>query len=185
MNVSFITFSAAALEKPVMIADTKRLFIRELEPKDIKEIYQIYKDPDIRQYIPDIDDYLEEEMKKQEAYIKNVYSFYGYGMWGIFSKTSKKLIGKCGIENLEVDGKNEIVLSYLLDTNHWGYGYALECCRAVFAYAKEELDIKRIVAVIDKKNTRSQNTAKNLGMTIEKEIPYKGHDYYLYSIQLD
>lgn len=72
-----------------------------------------------------------------------------------------------------------------LDTNHWGYGYALECCRAVFAYAKEELDIKRIVAVIDKKNTRSQNTAKNLGMTIEKEIPYKGHDYYLYSIQLD
>lgn len=174
-----------SLGKPVMIADTKRLFIRELEPKDIKEIYQIYKDPDIRQYIPDIDDYLEEEMKKQEAYIKNVYSFYGYGMWGIFSKTSKKLIGKCGIENLEVDGKNEIVLSYLLDTNHWGYGYALECCRAVFAYAKEELDIKRIVAVIDKKNTRSQNTAKNLGMTIEKEIPYKGHDCYLYSIQLD
>ena len=106
-------------------------------------------------------------------------------MWGIFSKTSKKLIGKCGIENLEVDGKNEIVLSYLLDTNHWGYGYALECCCAVFAYAKEELDIKRIVAVIDKKNTRSQNTAKNLGMTIEKEIPYKGHDCYLYSIQLD
>lgn len=174
-----------SLGKPVMIADTKRLFIRELEPKDIKEIYQIYRDPDIRQYIPDIDDYLEEEMKKQEAYIKNVYSFYGYGMWGIFSKTSKKLIGKCGIENLEVDGKNEIVLSYLLDTNHWGYGYALECCRAVFAYAKEELDIKRIVAVIDKKNTRSQNTAKNLGMTIEKEIPYKGHDCYLYSIQLD
>ena len=174
-----------SLGKPVMIADTKRLFIRELEPKDIKEIYQIYKDPDIRQYIPDIDDYLEEEMKKQEAYIKNVYSFYGYGMWGIFSKTSKKLIGKCGIENLEVDGKNEIVLSYLLDTNHWGYGYALECCRAVFTYTKEELDIKRIVAVIDKKNTRSQNTAKNLGMTIEKEIPYKGHDCYLYSIQLD
>ena len=52
-----------------MIANTKRLFIRELEPKDIKEIYQIYKDPNIRQYIPDIDDYLEEEMKKQEAYI--------------------------------------------------------------------------------------------------------------------
>ena len=174
-----------SLGKPVMIADTKRLFIRELEPEDIKEIYQIYKDPDIRQYIPDIDDYLEEEMKKQEAYIKNVYSFYGYGMWGIFSKTSKKLIGKCGIENLEVDGRSEIVLSYLLDTNHWGYGYALECCRAVFTYAKEELDIKRIVAVIDKENTRSQNTAKNLGMTIEKEISYKGHDCYLYSIKLD
>lgn len=167
---------------PVTIADTKRLFIRELGLDDVKDVYEIYKDPEIRKYIPDIDDYLEVEMKKQAAYIKNVYSFYGYGMWGIFSKTTKQLIGKCGIENLEIDGKNEIALSYLLDNAHWGYGYALECCRAVFDYAVNQLDITRIVAVIDKDNLRSLKTAKNLGMELEKEIQYKGHDCFLYVI---
>lgn len=169
---------------PVTIASTKRLFIRELAPDDIKEVYEIYKDPEIRKYIPDIDDYLEVEMEKQAAYIKNVYSFYGYGMWGIFSKTTKQLIGKCGIENLEIDGKDEIALSYLLDSAHWGFGYALECCKSVFHYAVEQLDITRIVAVVAKANIRSQKTAKNLGMTIEKEITYKGHDCFLYTIEL-
>ena len=51
------------------------------------------------------------------------------------------------------------MLSYLLDSNHWGYGYALECCRAVFQYAYHALDIDNIVAVIDKENVRSLRTA--------------------------
>lgn len=169
---------------PVTIASTKRLFIRELALTDIEDIYSIYKDPDVRRFIPDISDYLDMEMEKQAAYIRNVYSFYGYGIWGVFSKTTKGLIGKCGIENQMIDGKEEITLSYLLDSKHWGYGYALECCRAVFAYAREELDIHRIVAVIDKENTRSLKTAQNLNMQLEKEIRYKERDCFLYSISL-
>lgn len=145
-------------------------------------MYEMYKNPEVRKYIPDIDEYLEVEVEKQAAYIRNVYSFYGYGIWGVFSKTSRKLIGRCGIENLMIDGKEEIALSYLLDNSHWGYGYALECCNAVLDYAREELDISRIVAVIDKENARSIHTAKNLNMTLEKEITYKGRNSLLYSI---
>ena len=173
-----------SLGEPITIADTKRLHIRELSPKDVKDMYDIYADPEVRKYIPDIDDYLDVEMEKQEAYIRNVYSFYGYGLWGVYSKTSKQLIGKCGIENQMIDGKEEITLSYLLDSKHWGYGYALECGKAVFEYAKNELDIKRIVAVIDCENTRSINTAKNLNMTLEKEITYKNRNCLLYAIAL-
>lgn len=169
---------------PITIATTKRLLIRELTSEDIPNIYSIYKNPDVRKYIPDIDEYLDKEMDKQAAYIKNVYSFYGYGMWGVFSKTSKSLIGKCGLENLTIDGKSEIALSYLLDSQHWGYGYALECCRAVLDYAREVLDMHRIVAVIDEKNTRSLNTAKNLNMTFSKTITYKNRTCHLYTINL-
>ncbi len=170
--------------QPVTIASTKRLLIRELTADDIHELYPIYQDPDVRRFIDDIDDYRELEKEKLEAYIKNVYSFYGYGLWGVFSKTSDGLIGRCGIENQTVDGNQEIMLTYLLDSNHWGYGYALECCRAIFEYAVNELHIHRIVAVIDKANERSLNTAKNLGMNAEKELTYKGRDSVLYSIRL-
>lgn len=170
--------------QPITIANTRRLLVRELTPEDIENVYNIYKDPDVRKYIPEISDYLDIEMKKQEAYIRNVYSFYGYGTWGVFSKTSKQLIGKCGLENLMIDGKEEIALSYLLDSKHWGYGYALECCQAVFAFAKQQLDITRIVAVIDADNTRSVNTAKNLNMQLEKEIEYKNRPCLLFSISL-
>lgn len=170
--------------EPITIADTKRLHIRELSSKDIKDMYDIYQDPAVRKFIPDIDDYLDIEMEKQEAYIRNVYSFYGYGLWGVYSKTSKQLIGRCGIENQIIDGKEEITLSYLLDSRHWGYGYAIECGKAVFEYAKNELDISRIVAVIDCENTRSINTAKNLKMTFEKDIMYKNRRCMLYAVSL-
>ena len=151
---------------------------------DIKELYPVYQDKNIRKYIDNIDDYLEMEMEKQKAYIKNVYGFYGYGLWGIFSKTTGHLIGRCGIENQTIDGNQEIALSYLLDSEHWGYGYALECCRAVLDYALNELDIHRIVAVIDIDNTRSINTAQKLGMKCEKNITYKDRICHLYSISM-
>lgn len=170
--------------EPVTIANTRRLIIRELIADDIPALYPIYQDPDVAKFIDDIDEYKEKEMAKQEAYIRNVYSFYGYGLWGVFSKTSHGLIGRCGIENQVVDGKEEIMLSYLLDSNHWGYGYALECCKAVLEYAVEELHIHRIVAVIDKENSRSIRTAENLGMKPEKELIYKGRDSILYSIHI-
>lgn len=170
--------------KPLTIASTKRLFIRELAVSDVPEIYPIYSDPQIKKYIDNIDDYLEIEMEKQKAYIQNVYSFYGYGLWGIFGKTSKKLIGRCGLENETIDGKNEIMLSYLLDSQHWGYGYALECCDAVLKYAKEHLEMKRIVAVIDFDNVRSIKTAENLGFTYEKDVTFNDKKRALYSISL-
>ena len=76
----------------------------------------------MKKYIDNIDDYLELEKEKQKAYIQNVYSFYGFGLWGVFGKTSKKLIGRCGLENETSDGATAIELSYLLDSQPWGYG---------------------------------------------------------------
>ena len=173
-----------SLGLPVNITSTKRLNIRELCVDDINELYPIYSDPQIRKYIDNIDDYLKNEIEKQKAYIKNVYSFYGYGLWGIFSKTNGKLIGRCGIENHTVDGKEEIMLSYLLDSQHWGYGYAIECCSAVLKYARDELDIHRIVCVIDFDNSRSIKTAQKIGMKCEKDLIHNGRECLLYSIEL-
>lgn len=170
--------------KPLTIASTKRLFIRELAVSDIPDIYPIYSDPQVKKYIDNIDDYLELEMEKQKAYIQNVYSFYGFGLWGVFGKTSKKLIGRCGLENETIDDTNEIMLSYLLDSQHWGYGYALECCEAVLKYAKEQLELKRIVAVIDFDNMRSIKTAEKLGMKYEKDVVFNNRNRHLYSIYL-
>lgn len=174
-----------AHNQPITIANTKRLVIRELSVHDIPDIYQIYQNPMVKEYIDDIDDYLEVEIEKHKAYIRNVYGFYGYGLWGVFSKTTKQLIGRCGLEHKMIDGQPEIELEYLLDKHHWGYGYALECTNAVLNYAKEVLEITRIVAVIDKQNIRSIKLAERIGFLVEKSVMYHDRDCYLYSICLN
>ena len=68
---------------PLTIKETKRLIIRELSVDDVPKLYQIYQNKEVQQYIEKLDEYLEIEIEKQKAYIKNVYSFYGYGLWGV------------------------------------------------------------------------------------------------------
>ena len=169
---------------PLVIKETKRLIIRELSVEDVPHLYKIYQNKEVHQYIEKLDEYLKIEIEKQEAYIKNVYSFYGYGLWGVFEKGTNTLIGRCGIQNQLIDKKPEIEISYLLDRNHWGCGYAIECCRAVLDYAANELNMDRIVAAIAKENLRSINVVKKLGMHKEKEIYYHGFSCYLYVLSL-
>lgn len=169
--------------QPITIASTRRLWIRELAAKDIPALCAIYQEPEIRRFITDIDNSMEKETAKQTAYINTVYHFYGYGLWGIFQKSSDTLIGRCGIENHKIDGKEEIMLSYLLDRKYWSQGYALEACKAVLHYAQEELDIPRIVAVIDLENKRSLQTAANLGMKPEQELIYKNRHCTLFVLE--
>lgn len=168
---------------PVHIASTKRLIIRELLVSDINELYSLYTDSQIRQYIENIDDDIEIEMEKQKAYIDTVYSFFGYGLWGVFDRADGKLIGRCGIENHMIDGEEEIALSYLIGRQYQGCGYASESCKAVLRYAQEELYIERIVAVIDTDNLRSIRIAQRVGMVCEKEFMYNGRKTFLYVLK--
>ncbi len=167
---------------PVTIAKTNRLIIRELSIGDIPVIYQIYQNPEVKKYIPDLDEYLENEIEKHKAYIKNVYNFYGYGLWGVFHKETGELIGRCGIQNTVINERAEIELGYVLDVNHWGYGYALECLRAILDYSFRELHLDRIAALIHPLNIRSVKVAESIGMKKDRMISKDGNDLFLYLI---
>jgi HAD superfamily hydrolase (TIGR01509 family) len=170
--------------EPLTIAITNRLFIKELSAEDFPKLYNIYQDPQVTKYIVPMNKNLELEAKKHKAYIKNIYEFYGYGLWGVFQKDTNVLIGQFGIQNQKIDHQDEIELSYLLDSNYWKHGYALEALRAILDYSFENLALNRLVAVIDKANAPSIKVAKRLGMTLEKEIEYKNHSCYLYSTNI-
>lgn len=168
---------------PVTIINTSRLIIRELSENDLLELKKIYEQPDVMKYVEDIDNDLNVEIEKQKAYIKNVYSFYGYGLWGIFHKESNRLIGRCGIQNKIIQGKEEIELGYLLSKDYWGYGFASESAKSVIDYAFHNLQFKRVVTVIDPANHRSIKVAERTGMSKEHTIIMNNKEYLLYSIE--
>ena len=168
---------------PVTMGETKRLILRELSMEDIPCLYKFYEKEEFSRYLPSISS-LEEELEKHKAYIENVYSFYNYGLWGVFDKKNNKLIGQAGIQNKCIDGQNELELSYLINSDAWNLGYATEACRKIIQFAISELDASRLVAVIAKENTASCQVAKKLGMSAEKELVYHNFESILYSIDL-
>lgn len=145
--------------------ETEHLFLREMIPEDIDEIYRLYKSLKIIKYIEKPFEDRAEELAYMKSYYNTIYKFYGYGIWLITFKDGK-IIGRAGIEN-NPDG--EIELGYMLAPQYQQKGYALEACEAVLKFAEEKLELNRrdIVCHIHKENMASVKLAEKLGITIK------------------
>lgn len=176
---------------PLTIQETERFVIREISLQDVSRLCDICRQDSVRAFISDIGDDIQEEAEKHRAYIERAYRFYDYGYWGVYERKTGELIGRCGIQDNVVDGVAEIEIGYLLAEEQRGKGYAGEAVRAVLTYAFRELDIPRVVAVIDKKNTASLHVAESCGMLWEKDILKNeagegiGHVCSVYAISSD
>ena len=141
---------------PWDIGETDRCLIRELSLSDLPALYELYDKPGMTDFVEPLYDY-ETELECQKAYIENMYGFYEYGMWLVFSRETGKLIGRAGLEHDE--------LGYMIAPELWNQGYATEVCRFIIDYARENTDFEELYCRIDEKNTASVRLAKKLGFT--------------------
>lgn len=169
-------------KEPAIILTTKNFIIRELSDDDIDELCLLRSEPEIRKYLTDTEENPDIEKEKLKAYIKNVYSYYGFGLWGVFSKKSGRLVGQCGIEYKIQGGKAIYELGYMLSKAWQGKGYAFEFTSAVINYCFTKLSIDKITAVIDKDNNGSIRLAQRLGMKRVSECIRCSKSCYIYEI---
>jgi [ribosomal protein S5]-alanine N-acetyltransferase len=58
-------------------------------------------------------------------------------------------------------------LGYILDEPAWGHGYATEAARAVLRWAYDTLDLNRVQAEADTRNSASARVLEKLGFVLE------------------
>ena len=162
---------------PWDIGETERCLIRELSLSDLPALYELYDKPGMTDYVEPLYDY-ETELEYQKAYIENMYGFYEYGMWLVFSKETGKLIGRAGLEHNE--------MGYMIAPEFWNMGYATEVCRFIIDYARENTDFEELYCRIDERNVASVRLAKKLGFVKNGQIGNErntgGLDRYVLSI---
>ena len=168
-------------KEPIKILETRNLIIRELSTADFPSLYSLYEDKENIAYMETEKDYIS-FCEKMSSYIETVYPFYDFGLWGVFLKETNALIGEFGIQPTIIDGNDEIELGYLLHRDYQHKGYAKETIRAIFRYAKNQLDCNRIVAKIHKDNKASLATATACGMRFEKKLQEPDNNFHLYAI---
>ncbi len=153
---------------PWNILETKRCLIRESTVSDVDSFYQIYAEPSVTDYMENLFENRDEEIAYMQDYIRNVYYFYGYGMWTVSEKESGQIIGRAGISWRE--GFNVPELGFVIGVPWQRKGYACEVCRAILAYAADELGFTKIQALVKKGNQKSQNLCNKLGFKDEGEV---------------
>lgn len=153
---------------PWTILTTERCVIKEFSMEYLDDLFELYAGKGMTDYIEPLYPY-EQEKEYQEAYIKYMYGFYGYGMWIVCDKQTGKLMGRAGVEHREeLDGEME--LGYAIGVPYQRKGYATEVCEAILKYAKEQLLQPSVCCLIEEGNTVSERFAEKLGFSMEGTI---------------
>lgn len=157
---------------PWTILETDRLLVRELTLEDVDDLFELYAEPGMTDYMEPLYSY-EKEVEYQKAYIEHMYRFFGYGMWLVFEKETGRLVGRAGLENREeLDGEME--LGYAIGTSYQRKGYATEVCRAIIRYAIDYLEIEKLNCLIETGNIVSEHVAQKVGFTFQGELDIDG-----------
>jgi ribosomal-protein-alanine N-acetyltransferase len=76
------------------ILETRRLFLRHLALSDLDGLWDLYRDPEITQYIPDAPRSREEARGELEWFMNGHPLFPELGLWATIHKETGKFIGR-------------------------------------------------------------------------------------------
>jgi [ribosomal protein S5]-alanine N-acetyltransferase len=89
----------------------------------------------------------------------------------------------CGIILQQVEGESLYEIGYHLRRDFWGQGLATEAAIACRDWAFANLKTDRLISLIRPENLPSRRVAERNGMTIWKEVNWRGLAHYVYFIE--
>lgn len=167
------------------LMETERLRLRPVTVNDTALMLAVWNDP---AFIRNVSDRgirtVEQAREAIEGGAQKLFDDHGYGPYCMSLKSNGKMIGICGIFKRENLDDPDIGFGVLPD--YCGKGYAGEAAAAVVDYARGELGIGVLTAIVSPTNAPSIGLIEKLGLTFEQMITMPGDDHAicLYKIAL-
>ncbi len=163
-----------------MQLETERLILRSFREEDIDAMAQLFANPDFMRFSLGI----YTERKKTVDFIEKVMGWDHANIpsqFAIVPRGEDVLIGYCGFHHHpEVPG--EIEIGYRLHPDHWNRGLISEASRAVRDHAFADLKLPRVISLVHPDNIPSRRVAEKIGMTVEKQITFRGFPTNVFSL---
>ena len=165
----------------MMILQTPRLLLRELTPQDADAVAQVLSDPETMRHYPapyaraGVEQWIERNRQR--------YQNDGGGLWAMKLKQTEEVIGDCGILLQQVEGERFYEIGYHLRRDQWHQGLATEAAIACRDWAFAHLKTNRLISLIRPENLPSRRVAERNGMTLWKEVTWRGLPHCVYSIE--
>lgn len=142
-----------------------RLWLRDLQPEDIEDVFSYASDPAVTRFAgwePHRTPY------DTMAYIQRCLADdWGPITFAVEYMAEERVIGVVDIRIISrLWGVGEI--GYTLNRRYWGRGLNVEAGRLLLEYGFKYLNLRRIQAVCDVNNHRSYRTMEKLGMVRER-----------------
>lgn len=166
-----------------MNLETSRLKLRWFVSGDEDLLLAIWNDPAFIQYVGDRGiRTLEEAGEAMASGPLKLYEDHGYGPFRISLPDADQAIGLCGV--FRRDNLDHPDIGFALLPEYCGKGYAYEAAAAVTAYARDDLRLPCITAIVSPDNSASIALIRKLGLNFERMIkmPNDDKEICLYAI---
>lgn len=167
--------------------ETPRLVLRRLRAEDLDALVAYRSDPEVARYQSWSDYDAERGQKLIESMQGRQPGEPGWFQFAIALKDTDALIGDCALRTDEYDTRlGEI--GFTLSRQHQGRGLGTEAVRALLGYVFGTLNLHRVMAVTDAKNTAAATVLERVGMRREghfiENTFFKGAwgDEFLYAL---
>lgn len=149
-----------------IVIETTRLRLRWLEPGDRADIFDLFSDPQAMRYwsTPPM-----AEIQQAQALITRAIEDYASGSGlrlALESRETSRVVGTCSLFSFQ-SGSRRAEIGYMLGRRYWGQGLMGEALNALVDYAFTTMDLNRLEADIDPRNSRSRHSLIKLGFSKE------------------
>jgi ribosomal-protein-alanine N-acetyltransferase len=145
------------------ILTTKRLLLREIEPKDFNDLFRMNRDPEIMKYVGNGSIRTREQIENEmEMLMSHYIRKPGLGIWATLLKEKNIFLGASGL--VYYDNTPEIEIGYRLLKERWNQGYATEASLGLLDYGFNTLGLKKIVSSAHPENLASRRVMEKIGM---------------------
>jgi RimJ/RimL family protein N-acetyltransferase len=162
-----------------MIALTERLVLRQLHPDDLDTVWVLFSHPDILKTT--IHTFTRQRCSQWVAKQQKMYEARGFAPWAVELRSNQTLIGYCGMDVEQIEGKSEVEIGYRVLPAYWGQGFATEAAIGALRHGFTALHLQRIVATILQRNGASLRVVEKSGMQYEKDTVLYAQTLRLYA----
>ena len=156
------------------VITTPRLILRWISADDVDSLYEIFSDPQVMRYWSTVPLPNREAAAELQREIAEGNTRERMFKWGLALRDSNTVIGTTTLFNLSLDnGRAE--LGYAMGRAHWGKGYMNEALNALVSHAFEVMELRRLEADVDPRNTASIRTLERLGFQREGFLRERWH----------
>ena len=145
------------------ILETNRLFLREINNGDFKELQAVISDPETMKYYKE--PYNESGVQKWIDWCNASYAKRGFGLWAVILKETGEMIGDCGVSMQMIDDELRPEIGYHLNKKYHRQGIGKEMTQAVRDYFFTHFNYDEVYSYMDVNNLPSYKTAEANGMT--------------------
>lgn len=150
-----------------MVAETKRLILREWDEPDARAFYDAMNTPAVMRNLGGVQSF--EDWNAGFERLRSYQRDFGHTFWIVEDKTSAEILGFCGMKRVNSPGASQALtgmpeIGWRLRESAWGKGIAKEAAIATLDLAFGRFGFDRVIAMTIPANRESFGLMLRLGM---------------------